>query len=381
MRQRQEIQEVPWTLERRAHARRSSFVTSWIQGGVFDHVTKRHELKGLEAKTTASGFWDDQKSARNTMKTLHRVQDEVSAWDELEGDASDLAEIAESIVNGDDGLLKEVESHLEEVSSRLEDRRFELMLGGNFDGSDAILSVHSGAGGTESQDWAEMLLRMYQRWGEQRSYDVELLDLSPGEEAGIKSATLQLSGPYAYGYLRSEVGVHRLVRISPFDAGNRRHTSFAKIEILPVIEDDVDYELDPSDVRVDTFRASGAGGQHVNKTESAVRVTHIPTGLMATCRSQRSQIRNREVAWTILTARVADLKRAEADARKAALKGENINADFGNQIRSYVLQPYRQVKDVRTGHETSDTVGVLDGDLDPFIHAFLQSRVVASDSG
>ncbi len=312
------------------------------------------------------------------MRALHRVVDEVEVWNDLEAEAADLAELADSLGKNDDDLLEEVESHLASLRSRLYDRRFELMLGGDHDDSDAIIGIHSGAGGTESQDWAEMLLRMYQRWGESHGYDVELLDISPGEEAGIKSATARFTGRHAYGYLRSEAGVHRLVRISPFDAGNRRHTSFAKVETLPVTEDGAEVTLDPGEVRVDTFRSSGHGGQHVNKTESAVRLTHIPTGLTAVCRNQRSQIRNRELAWTVLTARLAELRRAEAAARAAELKGDNISADFGNQIRSYVLQPYRQVKDLRTGFETSDTKGVLDGGLDALIHAYLESRMQKS---
>ena len=312
------------------------------------------------------------------MRALHRVVDEIESWNELEAEAADLAEIADSLGQDDGDLLEEVESHLTSLKTELDNRRFELMLGGDYDDSDAIVGIHAGAGGTESQDWTEMLLRMYQRWGESHGYDVELLDISPGEEAGIKSATARFTGRHAYGYLRSEAGVHRLVRISPFDAGNRRHTSFAKVETLPVIEDGGDVTLDPSEVRVDTFRSSGHGGQHVNKTESAVRLTHIPTGLTAVCRNQRSQIRNRELAWTVLTARLAELKRAETEARAAELKGENVSADFGNQIRSYVLQPYRQVKDLRTGFETSDTKGVLDGGLDALIHAYLESRMQKS---
>ena len=312
------------------------------------------------------------------MRALHRVVDEIESWNELEAEAADLSEIADSLGQDDGDLLEEVESHLTSLKTELDNRRFELMLGGDYDDSDAIVGIHAGAGGTESQDWTEMLLRMYQRWGESHGYDVELLDISPGEEAGIKSATARFTGRHAYGYLRSEAGVHRLVRISPFDAGNRRHTSFAKVETLPVIEDGGDVTLDPSEVRVDTFRSSGHGGQHVNKTESAVRLTHIPTGLTAVCRNQRSQIRNRELAWTVLTARLAELKRAETEARAAELKGENVSADFGNQIRSYVLQPYRQVKDLRTGFETSDTKGVLDGGLDALIHAYLESRMQKS---
>ncbi len=314
------------------------------------------------------------------MKSVHRLRTELETWGALETDAVDLAELA-SLADDDRSLLAEMESGIQALETALEDRQFELMLNGEHDTADALLTIQAGAGGTESQDWAEMLQRMYQRWAEKRRYDVAILDLSHGEEAGIKSVTIRLSGLHAYGYAAAEAGVHRLVRISPFDAGARRHTSFARVEVLPVIEDDVEIEIDPSDVRIDTFRAGGHGGQHVNKTDSAVRITHLPTGLVATCRSQRSQIKNREVAWTILRARLVEVQRAEQDARRAKIKGEHVSADFGNQIRSYVLQPYRQVKDLRTNHETSDTEGVLDGDLDGFIHAYLQSGLADAPAG
>ncbi len=313
------------------------------------------------------------------MKSVHRLRTELETWSAFEADAADLAELA-SLLDDDRSLLSEVESGIQELEAGLEDRQFELMLNGEHDSADALLSIQAGAGGTESQDWAEMLQRMYQRWAEKRGFDVEILDLSPGEEAGVKSVTLRLSGLHAYGYAGAEAGVHRLVRISPFDSGARRHTSFARVEVLPVLEDEADIEIDPSDVRIDTFRAGGHGGQHVNKTDSAVRITHIPTGIVATCRSQRSQIKNREVAWTILRARLREARVAEQDARRARLKGAHISADFGNQIRSYVLQPYRQVKDLRTDHETSDTDSVLDGDLDGFIHAYLRSRLAGAST-
>ena len=314
------------------------------------------------------------------MKSVHRLRAQVEAWGTLESEASDLAELA-SLLEDDRSLLAEVETGIEDLETGLEDREFELMLNGEHDSADALLTIQAGAGGTESQDWAEMLQRMYLRWAEKRGFDVEILDVSQGEEAGIKSVTLQLSGLHAYGYAGAEAGVHRLVRISPFDAGARRHTSFARVEVMPVLEDNSEIDIDLADVRIDTFRAGGHGGQHVNKTDSAVRLTHIPTGIVATCRSQRSQIKNREVAWTILRARMSDAKRAEQDVRRAKIRGEHVSADFGNQIRSYVLQPYRQVKDLRTDHETSDTEGVLDGDLDGFIHAYLQSRLADAPAG
>ena len=314
------------------------------------------------------------------MKLIHRLRSELETWSVLESDASDLAELA-SLLEDDRSLLAEVQNGIVELEDRLEHKQFELMLNGEHDSADALLTIQAGAGGTESQDWAEMLQRMYLRWAEKRRFETEILDVSYGEEAGIKSVALRLSGLNAYGYASAEAGVHRLVRISPFDAGARRHTSFARVEILPVLEDNADVEIDPTEVRIDAFRAGGPGGQHVNKTDSAVRITHIPTGIVATCRSQRSQIKNREVAWTILRARLLEAKRAEQEARRAQLKGDHVSADFGNQIRSYVLQPYRQVKDLRTEHETSDTEGVLNGNLDGFIHAYLQSRLVDSAAG
>jgi len=369
---------MPWTLKGRGPEPPNFWRRFETLGGAFDHAAKAAEIEGLESTTSADGFWNDQAAAGKLMRRLHHLKDEVERWAKLEGEAVDLAELAESASEGDGDLLDEVESNLAELEGELSRRRFELMLGGEFDASDAILSIHAGAGGTESQDWAEMLLRMYQRWAERRSFGVELLDTSPGEEAGIKSATLRLTGRYAYGYAHAEAGVHRLVRLSPFDSGNRRHTSFAKVETLPVLEE-AELEVDPEDVRVDTYRAGGAGGQHVNKTESAVRLTHVPTGIVATCQSQRSQLRNREVAWTLLRARLAELQRREFESHKAKLKGKVVTADFGNQIRSYVLHPYKQVKDLRTQYETSNATAVLDGDLDEFINAYLQTELAGAD--
>jgi peptide chain release factor 2 len=315
------------------------------------------------------------------MKTVHRLRTEIETWDGLESDAADLAELS-TLLDDDRSLLDEVEAGIKDLETNLHDREFELVLSGEYDSSDALLTIQAGAGGTESQDWAEMLQRMYLRWAEKRGYKIEILDVSPGEEAGIKSATIQIAGVHAYGYASAEAGVHRLVRISPFDSGARRHTSFARVDVIPVLDDtEVEIDIDPAEVRIDTFRAGGHGGQHVNKTDSAVRVTHLPTGLVATCRSQRSQIKNREVAWTILRARLLEARRAEQDARRDELRGEHVSAGFGNQIRSYVLQPYRQVKDLRTDHETSDTEGVLDGDIDGFMQAYLQARLADAPAG
>jgi peptide chain release factor 2 len=247
-------------------------------------------------------------------------------------------------------------------------------MAGEYAENGAILAVHAGAGGTESQDWAEMLLRMFMRWAEDHKYEVTLVDRSEGEEAGIKSATINVSGPYAYGRLRGERGVHRLVRLSPYDAAHRRHTSFALVEVLPEIEEeDAQIEVNPDELRVDTFRSTGAGGQHVNKTDSAVRITHLPTGIVVTCQNERSQLQNREVAMRILKSRLLERRLEEREAEQARLKGEHVEAGWGNQIRSYVLHPYNMVKDLRTGYETSNTSAVLDGDLDAFIEAYLRA--------
>ncbi|RME42685.1 MAG: peptide chain release factor 2, partial [Chloroflexi bacterium] len=240
---------------------------------------------------------------------------------------------------------------------------------------DAILAIHAGAGGTESQDWAQMLLRMYLRWAQNHGYRTEVIDQTEGEEAGIKSVTVQVSGRYAYGYLKAERGVHRLVRLSPFDASNRRHTSFALVEVMPLIDDDIEIEIDPNDLRIDTFRASGAGGQHVNKTSSAVRIVHEPTGIVVQCQNERSQLQNRETAMRVLRARLLELELEKREEEQARLKGEHVDAGWGNQIRSYVLHPYQMVKDHRTGYETGKAQAVLDGDLDPFILAYLKSQV------
>ena len=310
------------------------------------------------------------------MRQLSALNDEIQTWRALEGKVNDLAElITLSLQEKDVSLEQEIASELDQVSSQLDKLDFQLLLSGEYDHRDAILAIHAGAGGTESQDWAEMLLRMYIRWAERRGYGAELLDTSPGEEAGIKSAMLEISGDYGYGYLKSEHGVHRLVRLSPFDADHSRHTSFALVEVLPEVDKATEVHIGPDELKVETFRSSGPGGQHMQKTSSAVRITHIPTGLMATCQSQRSQHQNKEVALKVLQARLLDMERAKEAEERARLKGEHQSAAWGNQIRSYVLHPYRMVKDHRTGAETANTTTVLDGDLDKFIEAYLRSQI------
>ena len=284
-----------------------------------------------------------------------------------------LLELGEA--ENDAATLQEVESQVEPLRERLDEMEFQLALAGEYDASDAFLSIHASEGGTESQDWAEMLMRMYLRWAEKSGHKTEILDLTEGEEAGIKSATIQVSGEYAYGYLKGERGGHRLVRISPYDQAKRRHTSFALVEVSPVVTLDAAVEVNPDDVEMDVYRSSGAGGQHVNKTSSAVRLTHKPTGIVVTCQNERSQSQNREVAMRILRARLIERQLEEQEAEARRLKGEHTGAGFGNSIRSYVLHPYNMVKDNRTGHETSNTQGVLDGDLNDFMRAYLHSQI------
>lgn len=308
------------------------------------------------------------------MRRLAEHKKVIEKWRGLE---KKVADVAESLPLAEEDALfrEEVGSEIETVASDLDSLELETAFSSEYDARNAILAIHAGAGGTESQDWAEMLLRMYFRWAERRGYKTEVLDTSPGDEAGIKSATIGVSGDYAFGYLKSEHGVHRLVRLSPFDSDHARHTSFVLIEVLPEAEADVDVKIDPDDLKVDVFRSSGPGGQHMQKTSSAVRITHLPTKLVVTCQSERSQYQNKEIALKILQSRLLNLELAKRAEERARLKGERIAAGWGNQIRSYVLHPYRMVKDHRTDYQTSDTDAVLDGDLDGFITAYLRSMV------
>ncbi len=306
------------------------------------------------------------------MRQLVETAKMVQVWRELEKRITDIAELI-PLSESDDSLQTELQTELGEVTSRLDELEFRMSLGGEYDSRNAILAIHAGAGGTESQDWADMLMRMYLRWAERRNYRTEVLDVSPGEEAGVKSVVIAISGDYAHGYLKSEHGVHRLVRLSPFDSDHARHTSFALVEVLPEAEADIDVKIEPEDLQVDTFRSSGPGGQHMQKTSSAVRLTHLPSGLVVTCQSERSQFQNKEIAMKILQSRLLDLELTRRDEERARLKGERIAAGWGNQIRSYVLHPYKLVKDHRTDYQTSDTDAVLDGDLDDFINSYLRS--------
>lgn len=306
------------------------------------------------------------------MKTLSAIRDEVQGWQQLHQSVVDALELAQM---DDESLRADLEAETTTLEREFERRELKAMLNGKHDRGDALLAIHAGAGGTDSQDWAEMLQRMYLRWAERNGYKTEILDYSPGEEAGTKSITIAISGPYAYGYLRSEKGVHRLVRLSPFDAAHRRHTSFALVEILPQVENDIEIEINPNDLRIDVYKSAGAGGQNVQKNATAVRITHLPTGLVVTCQNERSQTQNRENAMRVLKARLLEIKERERAEELSELRGEYTKAEWGSQIRSYVLHPYQMVKDHRTNYEVGNAQAVLDGDLDGFIEAYLRANV------
>lgn len=338
---------------------------------VFDLVGKQNQLSQLEAEIEHPDFWSDSTAAQKVMKTLSNLRDEVESWAKIKQQVIDLTELAKL---NDESLRADIEVEINKLETELEKRSFAAMLSAPFDHDDAILAIHAGAGGTDSQDWADMLQRMYLRWIESRGFSAEILDMTPGEEAGIKSVTIAVSGQYAFGYMRSEKGVHRLVRLSPFDAAHRRHTSFALVEILPQVSmDEADVEINPGDVKMDVFRSSGAGGQNVQKNATAVRLTHLPTGIVVTCQNERSQTQNREFAMRILRARLVELKRAEKEEERAVLRGEYTKAEWGSQIRSYVLHPYQMVKDHRTDFQVGNAQSVLDGDLDAFMEDYLKS--------
>ena len=309
------------------------------------------------------------------MRDISNLKEEVVEWQTLRVNIADTLELAQL---GDESILPDLESETIIIEEDVAQREFEAMLSGRYDRGDALLAIHAGAGGTDSQDWAEMLQRMYLRWTERKGYQTSILDTTFGEEAGIKSVTISVSGRYAYGYLRSEKGVHRLVRLSPFDSAHRRHTSFAMVEILPQVKEDALIDINPDDLRIDVFRSSGAGGQNVQKNATAIRITHHPTGIVVSCQNERSQLQNRQNAMTVLRARLLELKQQAQDEKMAELRGEYQKAEWGSQIRSYVLHPYQMVKDHRMDYETGNTQAVLDGDLDGFIEAYLRSQVGVS---
>ena len=321
-------------------------------------------------------FWDVPAEARQRMKRLSQLREEVDMWRDLDRRAVSLQELVDlSVEEKDESLLDSFAEETRELQEALADLEFRLTLSGDHDQRNAIVALHAGAGGVESQDWVRMLMRMYLRWSERKGFGGEVLDLSPGDEGGVKSAVVQVEGEYAYGYLKAEKGVHRLVRLSPFDADHARHTSFALVEVLPEADEETDVDIDPDDLKIDVFRAGGHGGQSVQKNATAVRITHIPTGIRVSCQNERSQHQNKEIAMRILTARLMEREMALKAQEMNRLKGEHVSAEWGNQIRSYVLHPYRMVKDHRTEYETSSTVAVLDGEIDEFIARYLKSMV------
>ena len=343
----------------------------------FDPDALEARRQELEQQTLEPGFWDDQRRAASVSSELNRAQRRLETYNRLLADAGELDGMLEMAVD-DDEWKQELESTLERLSGEVARLREEALFTGEYDAGPAVVGVHAGAGGTDSQDWAEMLLRMYLRWAERRGFKTELLEATPGEEAGLKSATFTLTGENAYGIMQAEKGVHRLVRLSPFDSAHRRHTSFAQVEASPLVDDDVDVEIDEGDLRIDTYRSQGAGGQHVNKTDSAVRITHLPTGIVVQCQNERSQLQNKAQAMRILKSRLVEREQEERLAALARERGEAQDISFGSQIRSYVLHPYTQVNDHRTGLKIGNVQGVLDGDLDELIHAQLLARAARS---
>jgi peptide chain release factor 2 len=343
---------------------------------VFDLAGKEKEIAKLEKESATVGFWDEPEKAQATMQQLASLREEVGVWRELANRVADLQSLLElAVADDDETMLDEITAETEKVEAELGRLEFRLLLSGKHDRTDAILAIHAGAGGTEAQDWTEMLLRMYLRWAESQGFKTEILDSLAGEEAGVKTVTVEVTGPYAYGYLKAERGVHRLVRISPFDFSRRRHTSFALVEVWPDIAEDIEVDIDPNDLKIEVYRSSGPGGQHMQKNATAVRITHLPTGIVVACQNERSQSRNREVAMKILRGRLYDLELEKQETERAQLKGKHVEAGWGNQIRSYVLQPYHMVKDLRTSYETGNTEAVLDGHLDDFMGAYLRMLV------
>lgn len=333
---------------------------------------KAHRAETLQEQASDADFWSNPEAAQKVMQEIAHLNAEVERWRGVRSRIHDALELAQL---DDPDMHDELAAEAEALQPMVERMSLEALLSGPFDDRDAILAIHAGAGGTESQDWAAMLERMYMRWAQQNGYKIEVLDRSEGEEAGIKSMMMSIQGRYAYGYLQSEAGVHRLVRISPFDAAARRHTSFAKVELWPDIQDEINIDIDAKDLRIDTYRSSGAGGQNVQKNDTAVRLTHLPTGIVVQVQDQRSQVQNRERAMQVLKARLFEIEQRKRDAELSALKGENVDAGWGHQIRSYVLQPYQLVKDLRTGVEIGNPTAVLDGRLGDFMEAYLRAKI------
>lgn len=339
----------------------------------FDVENKEKELKELESKTTENDFWNDTDNSSKVLKQINSLKSKVEGFKKLNNELNNLLEMSELLqVEEDEELAKDLLKSTDTLEKDIEKLEITTLLSGKYDNNNAILTIHPGAGGTEAQDWAEMLYRMYTRWANANGYEVKELDYLEGDEAGLKSVTFSVNGDYAYGYLKGEMGVHRLVRISPFDAGGRRHTSFASVEVLPEITDDIELDINPDDIKMDVYRASGAGGQHINKTSSAVRLTHIPTGIIVACQTERSQFQNRDTAMKMLKSKLLNLKEKEQKDTIDELKGIQMDIAWGSQIRSYVFCPYTLVKDHRTNYEVGNVKAVMDGDLNGFIDSYLK---------
>ena len=343
-------------------------------GGYFDLPKKEEEIKRITKETEALNFWDNPQKAEETIKKLNELKEQVYSILNIKNEILNNIELLE-IIDENNEMWKELETSTQDIIKKLEEAKLLLLLSGPYDSGNCILEIHPGAGGTESCDWANMLYRMYQRWCEKKKYKVTLLDYQPGEEAGIKSVSLEIKGHNAYGYLKNEKGVHRLVRLSPFDSNNRRHTSFASVEVTPEIDQDINIEIDDKDLKIDVYHSTGAGGQGVNTTDSAVRITHLPTKIVVTCQNERSQIQNKEQAMRVLKNKLLMLKQEEQEQEMKKIKGEQANIEFGSQIRSYVMHPYSMVKDHRTNTETSNVNKVLDGEIDQFIEDNLKKGV------
>ena len=339
----------------------------------FDIINLENELKDLEQQTTNTEFWNDVKNSSKVLKKITELKNKVNKYKSVKNDLENLSDLKDLLLEEKDSEIeKELSKNIYKVEEEINKLEITTLLSDKYDMNNAILTLHPGAGGTEAQDWVQMLYRMYTRWANANGYKVEELDYLPGDEAGIKSVTFSVTGDYAYGYLKGEQGVHRLIRISPFDAGGRRHTSFASVEVLPEITDDIEIEINPDDLRIDTYRASGAGGQHINKTSSAVRITHIPTNIVVACQTERSQIQNRETAMKMLKSKLLQLKEQEYKETIDELKGIQMDIAWGSQIRSYIFCPYTLVKDHRTNYEVGNVDAVMDGDLNGFIDSYLK---------
>ena len=342
----------------------------------FDLNSLKNSIEKLENETMQDGFWNDNKNSSNVLQKLKNVKNKYNNFNNIKSEIDNLIEMNDFLlIEKDDEMENDLAKNTNKLAKKIENFQIQMLLSGKYDSNNAIITLHPGAGGTESQDWAEMLYRMYSRWANKNDYSVKELDYLEGEEAGIKSVTALISGENAYGYLKSEMGVHRLVRISPFDAGGRRHTSFASLEVLPEISNDTEVEINPSDLRIDTYRASGAGGQHINKTDSAVRITHIPTGVVTSCQSERSQTMNKETAMRMLKSKLIDLKEKENKEKIEDLKGIQKDIAWGSQIRSYVFCPYTLVKDHRTNYETGNIEAVMNGEIEDFMKEYLKQNL------